>query len=155
MIYKLIEGAKKWPLSSPFVQADSGCLTKYTLVHKGTDTDVLSEGKWPELTLEDAKDDGNVSFQMKWAAYQWRATHEQTEPEFEIVARGHVTAPQAAESKQSARVGIKAKFIRNCVVDLPATPLTFDNTAQGGTATDGFIIYGYGGKKKFPLSAPF
>ena len=52
------------------------------------------------------------------------------------------------------RVGIKVKFIRNCVVELPAAPVTYDNTAQGGTATDSFIIYGYGGLKKFPLSAP-
>ena len=54
---------------------------------------MVAEGNWPELTLEDAKDDGNVSFQMNWAEYKWRETHEQKEPEFEIIARGHVTAP--------------------------------------------------------------
>ena len=92
-------------------------------MHKGTSTDVVAEGKWPEITLEDAQNDGNVKFQMNWADYAWGADKEQTEPEFDILAKGYHTVPAAMDSKVEARIGsFKVKFIRQCVLDVPAGP---------------------------------
>ena len=66
------------------------------------------------------KNDGNVKFQMDWASYQWRDTHEATEPEFEIKAEGHSTKPEIVYQPKSVRVAFKVKFIRVCILDVPA-----------------------------------
>ena len=57
VIYKLI-GTQSWAISAPFVPSDPSCWIKYTLVLKGTDTD--SATNWPEITLIDGQNDGNV-----------------------------------------------------------------------------------------------
>ena len=55
-------------------------------MHKGTDTDVIAEGNWPEIKLESPNKDGKVTISLEWNEYKWRQSHEATEPEFEIIA---------------------------------------------------------------------
>ena len=110
-------------MTAPFTITDPLCFIKYTLVHKGTDTDVVAEGLWPEIVLANEQNDGNVGIQFTWTSYRWRAAFEATAPEFEIVAQGHEPIPWASGpylSQLTARIPIKVNFQRQCVLDVPA-----------------------------------
>ena len=82
VIYRVPQGSKTWSLTSPFRPRDTSCFIHYTLVYKDTSTDVVAEGKWPEISIIDGTHAGAISFNMNWPAYKWRADFEGTEPEF-------------------------------------------------------------------------
>lgn len=148
IIYKVFDGKKSFRLTSPFVHlsryepGDQHCEVNYKLVHKGTDTDVIAEGNWPEIKLESPNKDGKVTISLEWNEYKWRQSHEATEPEFEIIAQGRQPTNLEPElSLISVRLAFKIKFIRQCVLELPASAQSWDNTKNGGTSSDSKIIY--------------
>ena len=70
---------------------------------------------------------GSVTLRINYASYKYRATKEGSEPEFEIVAHGHEAKawdsnPAKAKDADTARVAIKVKFIRSCLISAPASP---------------------------------
>ena len=72
----------------------------------------------------------------------------------EPIDYGSVPAPY--KSKNSARMTLKVKFYRLCVLDIPAEPQKWNNYNNGGTDADDFIIYKvFDGKKSFRLTSPF
>ena len=52
IFYMVFEGAYTYMLNPKFTTRSSDCWIKWTLVHKGTDTDVIKEGKWPEISFD-------------------------------------------------------------------------------------------------------
>ena len=59
-------------------------------------------------------------------------------------------------SQKIAKVVVKIKFTRYCVLDVPAEALTWDNTALGGGASDDSIIIKVkDDKRSFRMTSPF
>lgn len=59
-------------------------------------------------------------------------------------------------SEKIAKVAVKIKFTRLCVLDVPVAAQAWDNTAYGGGASeDRIIIKVTDSKKSFRLTSPF
>lgn len=103
---------------------------------------MIASGDWPQITLHDGTADGKVTVSLDWTDYSWRDNFEQKEQELEITATGtEPTALNPELSKVTVRVAFKVLFVRNCVIGVPDAPQAWDNTANGGSATDSKIIY--------------
>ena len=89
VMYETGTGKKEFKLSWRFRSQDYGCHIKYTLVHKGTDTDVIAEGNYPEISLSDGTYTGSVTLVLNYPTTKYREDFEQKDPEFEIIAQGH------------------------------------------------------------------
>ena len=59
-------------------------------------------------------------------------------------------------SQTIARVAVKIKFTRLCVLDVPAAAQSWNNASNGGGTKDDFIIIKViDAKKDFRLTSPF
>ena len=103
---------------------------------------MIASGDWPQITLHDGTADGKVTLSFHWTDYSWRDNFEKKAQEFEIAATGtEPTDLNPEKSKVTVRLAFKVLFIRNCVIGVPDAPQAWDNTANGGSATDTKIIY--------------
>ena len=129
-------GHKRYKISSPFrnLQGEEACWINYSLKLKGTDTDAKTE-YGGNIYLIHGEHDGYVTIGINYQDYQrFRATHEQTDPEFEIVAQGRSPEENNVQySPVKARLSFKIKFTRSCnaagtyskMTDLLGKTLTF------------------------------
>ena len=96
---------------------------------------------YPGMEITDyGAHDGNAKVQIEYTEHKYRELFEQTEPEFDIVAQGRQAGGDRELSPVSVKVTVKIKF-RFCIVDVPVAAQEFDNSANGGTAKDDFILY--------------
>lgn len=87
------------------------CQIDYSLKLKGTDTDVKDE-YGGNIVVYNENNDGFVTIGLKYKYFQrFRSTHEQTEPEFEIIAQGRTKGSTNIKySSVKARTAFKVKF---------------------------------------------